>query len=238
MTLHVLSSKVAISASRRKLVDMGASALDGPVLALGRKLGLIGGVKMGDRVKSWDLLETVNFLSANIQKSDPVLDIGCYASEITSTLYKLGYTDLSGVDLNPGLTKMPYQDRIKYTVSDFMQTSFADDSFAAITSISVIEHGFDPHRLLKEMSRLLKPGGYFIASFDYWPQKIDTSDTKFFGMDWKIFSRDEVSNFIELAATYALHPVGELTFDGKERPIECGGRSYTFGWLALQKKTP
>jgi SAM-dependent methyltransferase len=237
MTLHVLPSKLAISASRRELVNMGASALDSPVVALGRRLRLLGGVKMGDQVKSWDLLQTVQFLNTNISKTDPVLDIGCYASEITSTLHKIGYTSLAGADLNPNLVKMPYQGAIRYEVTDFMNTPFADESFSAITSISVIEHGFEPHRLLKEMSRLLRPGGYFIASFDYWPQKIDTSDTRFFDMDWKIFSKEEVQDFIDLAASYTLLPVGELTYDGHERPIECGGRQYTFGWLALRKQS-
>ena len=105
----------------------------------------------------------------------------------------------------------------------------------AITSVSVIEHGFDEQSLLKEMSRLLVPGGYFIASFDYWPEKIDTSEIKYFGMDWKIFSKEEVTNFITEAANYGLFPVGEMMPDSKKKPIECGGKRYTFAWLVLTK---
>jgi SAM-dependent methyltransferase len=236
MTLSILPGKSAISASRRELVGMGASALDNPLVLLGRRLRILSGINMGERVKSWDVLLTAKFLKTHLNKADAVLDIGCYASEITSTLHKLGFTNLTGADLNPGLHKMPYQGQINYQMTDFMHTPFADATFAAITSISVIEHGFKPHELLKEMSRLLQAGGYFIASFDYWPQKIDTSDTKFFDMEWLIFSKEELSAFIELAATYGLLPVGELTYDGRERPIECGGRKYTFGWLALRKQ--
>jgi SAM-dependent methyltransferase len=236
MTLTVLASKLEISKSRNELIDLGASALDGPMISLGRRLHLVGGVKIGDFVKSWDVLLTIKFLNGNVAKTDPILDIGCYASEITSALHRIGYTNLSGADLNPNLVKMPYQGQIKYTVTDFMHTRFADESFKAITSISVIEHGFNPHPLLKEMSRLLMPNGYFIASFDYWPEKIDTADIKFFDMDWKIFSKEEVAEFIELAATYGLHPVGVLEFDGRDRPIECSGQKYTFGWLVLRKK--
>jgi SAM-dependent methyltransferase len=235
MTLNVLPGKSAISASRRELVGMGGSALDNPIVSLGRRLHIIGGVRMGERVKSWDVLLTVKFLNSNINTADPVLDIGCYASEITSTLHKIGYTNLTGADLNPNLGKMPYQGQINYQITDFMHTPFTDGSFSAITSISVIEHGFNPHALLKEMSRLLKPNGFFVASFDYWPQKIDTADTKFFDMDWLIFSKEEVTEFIALAATYGLSPVGELMFEGQERAIECAGRKYTFAWLALRK---
>lgn len=236
MTFSVLADKSAISTARRELVGMGASALDGPLISLGRRLRLIGGIKMGEMVKSWDVLLTVKFLNSNIEKTDAVLDIGCYASEITSNLHKLGYTNLSGADLNPNLPKMPYQGQIKYQITDFMHTPFADGAFSAITSISVIEHGFNPHALLKEMQRLLKPGGYFIASFDYWPQKIDTGDAKFFDMDWLIFSKEDVEVFIETAAAYGLVPVGDLMFDGRDRTIDCAGKQYTFAWLALRKK--
>jgi ubiquinone/menaquinone biosynthesis C-methylase UbiE len=117
-----------------------------------------------------------------------------------------------------------------------MHTNFEDASFQAITSISVIEHGFDSMALLKEMSRLLKINGYFIASFDYWQDKIDTTGVKFFDMDWMIFSKQDISDFIEQAASYGLMPCGELQYEGHDAPIECGGKKYTFGWLILQKK--
>ena len=88
---------------------------------------------------------------------------------------------------------------------------------------------------MKEMSRLLKPGGYFIASFDYWPEKINTTGTQFFGMDWKIFSRNEVEGFISEAAAYGLMPVGDLAYSAKDKPIKCAGKQYTFGWLVFVK---
>jgi len=130
---------------------------------------------------------------------------------------------------------MPYQDFIRYEIADFRHAPFEDASFHAITSISVIEHGFDGPALLKEISRLLRVGGYFIASFDYWPVKIDTTGTSFFGMEWKIFSKEEVIHFVAEAENYGLYPVGELMFDSKDRPIATAGKQYTFGWLVLAR---
>lgn len=235
MTMEVLQDKLQISKARQELANKGASLVDSPLRSLMRKLGLVRGVAMGDLVKSWDVLSTINFLEGHVQKNEPILDIGCYASEVIVALHKLGYSNLTGADLNPNLQKMPYQDSIRYEISDFMHTKFEDASFRAITSISVIEHGFDGPSLLKEMSRLLKPSGYFIASFDYWPEKIDTTGTKFFGMDWKIFSKDEIANFVTEAADYGLFPVGEMVYGGKDKPIDCGGKQYTFGWMAFTK---
>lgn len=236
MAMHVLQEKQQIDKARQELLHKGSSLVDSPLRSFLRKLGLVRGVAVGDMVKSWDVLTTINFLETHVKKSEPVLDIGSYASEVLVALHKLGYLDLTAADLNPDLQKMPYQDVISYEITNFMHTKFSDASFKAITSISVIEHGFDSQSLLKEMSRLLKPGGYFTASVDYWSDKIDTSDTKFFGMDWKIFSRDEIIAFIDEAADYGLFPVGEMTYEGKDRPIDCAGKQYTFAWFALEKR--
>jgi SAM-dependent methyltransferase len=132
---------------------------------------------------------------------------------------------------------MPFSDRIRYEVADFMTTPFPDGSFGAITAISVIEHGFRSVQLLREVSRLLRPGGYFIASFDYWPEKVDTAGMDIFGMDWKIFSMGEVLTFIEEAGMQGLSYCGDIDLEAAERVINWEGKEYTFAWLALQKNT-
>jgi ubiquinone/menaquinone biosynthesis C-methylase UbiE len=130
---------------------------------------------------------------------------------------------------------MPYQNFIRYEIANFTQTKFDNASFTAITSISVIEHGFNSQSLLKEMSRLLKSGGYFIASFDYWPEKIDTKGIKFFGMDWKIFCKPDIELFVKEAAFYNLFPIGDMIYSAKDKAVNCGGKQYTFAWLVLRK---
>jgi SAM-dependent methyltransferase len=235
MTMEVLQAELQIAQAREELTRRGISFTDSRLRSLMRRVGFLREVGVGDVVKSWDVLSTLIFIGEHVGKEDPILDIGCYASEIIVALHKTGYSDLTGIDLDPNLRKMPYADSIRYEIGNFTQTGFDSASFRAITSISVIEHGFNGQALLKEMSRLLKPGGYFIASFDYWPEKINTSDVKFFGMDWKIFSRNEVVDLIKLAAAYGLTPVGELKYTAKERAIDCGGRQYTFAWMVLEK---
>jgi SAM-dependent methyltransferase len=233
--MKVLQNKFQIKNARQKLLGMGLSCLESPYRSLMRRIGISEGMAIGDCIKSWDVLETLMFLNDHISKDSAVLDIGCYASEVPVALHKMGYTNIAGADLNPDLQKMPHSDVINYVETDFMHTKFEDASFDAITSISVIEHGFDGEALLNEVSRLLKLGGYFIASFDYWPEKINTTGITFFGMDWKIFSKQEVASFIKQAADLGLTPVGELSYDGRDTPIECGGKKYTFGWLVLKK---
>lgn len=237
MSASVLITKQENDNARYALRHMGVSCLPPWPLSFLRRFGVLGGINLGDRNKSWDILTTAMFIKERLPRIAPILDIGAYASEILPVLHKFGYSALTGVDLNPGIREMPYNGAIRYEVADFMATPFADSSFDAVTSISVIEHGFDPPRLLREISRLLRPGGYFIASFDYWPEKIDTTGTKIFGMDWNIFSRQEVLDFVSDAKGFGLEPTGDIDLDSGDKIIHWGGKEYTFGWLALKKIT-
>jgi SAM-dependent methyltransferase len=235
MGMEVLQNQDQIEKARAEMVRRNLSTLDSPVRNVLRRVGLDRSPAIGDHVKSWDVLRTIEFIEKHVPKQGAILDIGAYASEILIALHRLGYSNLAGVDLNPKLRQMMHADVIRYEISDFLQTPFADSSFDAITSISVIEHGFQAERLLRETSRLLRPGGHFIASFDYWPDKIDTTGAKFFDMDWIIFSRADMTAFIDEAKRYGMAPAGLLSMDATQRPIDCGGKKYTFGWLALQK---
>ena len=221
--------------ARRLLVKARLSSIDTRLQSLFRRLGLLRGISIGEVNKSWDVLQTLNFLASNVGKSEPVLDIGCYASEIILALHKSGFANLTGADLDSGVRRMPFQHAIRYVVTDFMHTPFPNASFRAITSISVIEHGFDGVALLREVSRLLMPHGFFTASFDYWPDKIDTDGIRFFGLDWKIFSKEDVKSFINQAASHGLTPAGHVRYEGTDAPIECAGKKYTFAWLAFTK---
>lgn len=239
MSLKVLQNEQQIAAAREELRRKGVSAL--PTSAPTRLTRLLARVRrrkpllLGDWLKSWDLLQTVEFLEEHCERDAPILDIGAYASEVLVSLRKDGFTDLVGVDLNPEVQWMPHAGDIRYVVSDFMKTPLADGSFAAITSISVIEHGYNPERLMAEVSRLLRPGGYFVASTDYWREKVDTGGRRYFDMSWLIFSEDDLLGLVQAAARHGLTPVGEWRPETGARAIDHGGFRYTFAWLALKK---
>lgn len=235
MTIEVLKSLADVDVARKKLRKMRLSCISGPVVQMARRFGMWPGINVGDEIKSWDVMRTMEFIMANVSREAAILDIGAYASEIPCLLHRAGYRQVAAIDLNPEIRRMPYNNSIRYEIGNFMETPYASQSFDVVTAISVIEHGFDGSRLLKELSRILKPGGYFIASFDYWPEKIDTTGVKFFDMDWLIFSREDVAAFVKQASDYGLVPFGEMRHEAKDKAISCGGKQYTFAWSVFRK---
>ena len=238
MCVEVLKSKLDIELARRELNQRKLSFTSSWWKRIARKASLSHSIDVGDPVKSWDVLRTVHFIEKNVPRSASILDMGAFASELPCILHKLNYSNLAGVDLNPDIRKMPYWDSVRYEVSDFMNTPFPNESFDIITAISVIEHGFNSQALLRELSRLLRTGGYFVASFDYWPEKIKSDGIMIFGMDWTIFSAQEVRIFIQEATEYGLLAAGEIDLESAEKAVSCGEREYTFAWLVLQKTGP
>lgn len=234
MTFEVLQSRQQVRQGRRTLRRRGLSFLPSAWRTWLSRHFPMPGIMVGDDLKSWDVLKTAEFIEQHVAKEAPVLDIGAYASEIPPVLCRMGYQRVSALDLNPNLAKMPLADKIDYRIGNFLRAPYADGSFAAITAISVIEHGFDGEKLATEMARLLKPGGFFIASFDYWPEKISTDGQDIFGMSWTIFSRLEIEHFIATAGSKGLEPFGPMIFAVGDKPISCFNRDYTFAWMVLQ----
>src|SRR6266852_2184945 len=177
MSVQVLPSSRENALARAEMHRRGIDFASPYHLRVLRKIGAVKGVTIGDRRKSWDVLKSVHFVEQKVSKTSPILDVGAYASEILCIFHKLGFSELTGIDFNPKLAAMPHAGAIKYVLGDFRETSFPPAAFQVVTAISVLEHGFCG-LALKEVSRMLKPGGYFIASVDYWPEKIDTSGIK------------------------------------------------------------
>ena len=177
--MKVLQNKEEIYNCRVELDKRNLSALtvDKFFYRILKKLNLYRHVLIGDNLKSWDIYQTITFIENNTNKDAKILDIGCFSSEILYILLKMNFKNLYGIDLNNDLYLMPFADKLNLSRMNFLNTKFENNQFDVITAISVIEHGFKPDALFKEASRILKQGGYFIFSFDYWENKINTNAT-------------------------------------------------------------
>lgn len=227
----VLPTLNEIDEATRDLRDRGLvkpPVKGGPARRLARRLVRRSGPP--SILKTWDVRRALDAIGSRFDRTDPVLDMGCYACDVLPALKRLGYESLFGIDLNPAVRRMPYARSIHYIVGDLLSTPWPDAHFSAITAISVIEHGVPDGQLCREVSRLLRPGGVFIFTTDYWPQKIVTTK-RLFGLDWRIFDEAEIGDLIATASTHNLHPVSDpgpaIRYSG-EPPIHYEGKDYTF----------
>lgn len=114
---------------------------------------------------------SVKKLSAipNIRRASKVLDIGCGTGENLEYIRKFlnPSAELYGVDLekNPVLP-----DYVSFLPCDIEEESlpFEESTFDAVISNFVIEHLRNPQRLFAESYRVLKGGGYFYCTTDYY----------------------------------------------------------------------
>lgn len=108
-----------------------------------------------------------------IHPSKKIFDIGCGEGYLLLRL-KDKFDELYGLDVAPSRlkeaeTKLKEIDSFKAFKFKFIEGNadnplpFPNDFFDVITCIAVMEHVYDIFSLVKEMYRVLKPGGYVIA---------------------------------------------------------------------------
>ena len=110
--------------------------------------------------------------SLTLEKSD-VLDVGCGAGPASVVLASLG-ARVKAIDTVPrmvNLTRQSAKERglsslIEPSVGDVHSLRFADNTFDAVVAIGVVYWLHSPRRALREIMRVLKPGGHLVVSGD------------------------------------------------------------------------
>jgi SAM-dependent methyltransferase len=102
-----------------------------------------------------------------IQPNAKVLEVGCGAGYGTAMLADRKDLQITGLDVDASVVESAnnlYQsDNCHYMAFDGSRLPFQDEEFDAVISFQVIEHVVDDESFLKEMSRVLKPGGHAIV---------------------------------------------------------------------------
>lgn len=122
------------------------------------------------RKHDWDRYALAEQL---IHPNKKILDIGCGEGNLLFRL-KDKFDELYGLDVAPSRlkeaeAKIKESDPSKASKFRFVEGNaddplpFPNDFYDVITCIAVMEHVYDIFPLVKEMYRVLKPGGYIIA---------------------------------------------------------------------------
>ena len=114
-----------------------------------------------------------------------VLDLGCGEGRHAHGLHLRGDVEVIGLDMDlasirkarEGLGMLPPRETgaplTAFLAGDATRLPFADDQFDAVICSEVLEHLPDYRAALREIRRVLRPGGMFCATVPHaWPERV------------------------------------------------------------------
>lgn len=98
-----------------------------------------------------------------------VLDVGCGPGVLAGALLARGY-DVWGVDAAPSMIEQCWRrfgslDRQRFAVADATRYALPDAAFDAVVCTGVIDRLPDADAAVREMARVLRPGGTLVIAF-------------------------------------------------------------------------
>jgi SAM-dependent methyltransferase len=118
--------------------------------------------------------EYANFIAKVVKNKDSkILDLGSGSWRIPDTIAEYGFKEVIGLDYFSQEKLIEYSQQIKNKNAKLV--SYIDDAipfeneyFDAVSSLCVLEHIVFVEKFLKEIDRVLKPGGYVIILCPNW----------------------------------------------------------------------
>lgn len=98
---------------------------------------------------------------AHLRPHMRLLDIGAGAGILPQTNFRNLAAEVVGIDLDPRIRGNPNLDHA--VIADCNAIPFADETFDIVVADNVLEHLREPAKTFREVHRVLKPGGVFVA---------------------------------------------------------------------------
>jgi len=115
-----------------------------------------------------------------VESDDYVLDLGTGSGYALRALRERGVARGYGLDGAPEMARNAQSytddDGIGFVVGDFGSLPFADDSLDHAFSMEAFYYASDPHETLREVRRVLKPGGTFYCAVNYYEENVHSHD--------------------------------------------------------------
>lgn len=157
---------------------------------------------------------TVDFSQIPLKTGMRVLDAGCGGGRHLCEPFRTPGIDVAGVDLNRSdlgkargyLSLMSGEESGRWVVAqaDVTKLPFGDESFDVVICSEVLEHIADNRAAVRELVRVLKPGGDLVVTVPrFWPERICWAISRAYhqepGGHIRIYRKPELKNLLESA---------------------------------------
>lgn len=195
--------------------------------------------------KNWDSVLATAHCVDKCPTSGRVLDAGAcrdpkYPSAFLPGLGNFRFDQRWGINLDE--QEHVIEDGAHYQYGDITDSPFPSSHFGFAACLSTIEHGVDEFKFLREMGRIIAPGGHLFVSFDYWHDPIDVGDRTAFGAPVRVFNKEDVLKMVEFADRCDLILSGcahkSLDLRCHDKVVRWLGLEYTFMNLLFRKVDP
>jgi SAM-dependent methyltransferase len=93
-----------------------------------------------------------------------LLDVGCNSGELALMFKERNLCHVTAIDISPELVAKAQSKGIDVLCADAEKLPFKNGTFDCVHLSEVIEHSYAPDKILKEIRRVLKPGGLLVGS--------------------------------------------------------------------------
>lgn len=115
---------------------------------------------------SYNFPEIKNIMPADVKT---LLDVGCCTGAFGALLKKKQNIEITGIEISPVFAQVAQINLDRVIIGDVeklnLQNILKPAYFDCITCIDILEHLNNPYKFIMDLSRYIKPNGYFIASF-------------------------------------------------------------------------
>ncbi len=180
------------------------------------------------RAKSWLERRSVRQLWRYLAPPRRVLDVGCATGELLLAVRAAGNSNVAGVELGEGAAAIARSRGLDIHVGTLEDAGFPEERFETVIASHTLEHVGDPVATLREMHRILSPGGAVIL----WLPNVESIEARVLGTRWMGYDPPRhLTTFGVSTLTRALETTGFSVVDIRHEAV---GLEWAWGfrlWL-------
>jgi SAM-dependent methyltransferase len=194
---------------------------------------------------NWDDSLFRKQISEVLRNEDHLLDLGAGAGIVAQMNFRGQAARVCGIDPDARVCFNPYLDEGKVAVGE--DIPYEDAAFDVVIADNVLEHLERPQQVFREVTRVLKPGGFFLAKtpnkHHYMPLIARLTPLRFHQFVNRMRGRENVDTFptryrvntpreIRSHAAKAGLIVREMRLvEGRPEYLRVLAAAYFFGWI-------